>query len=366
MIVLAFMYMLPMFGVGRSLFDNELSGSGTSDYSVRMQNAAKSFIITYVILSFINFVLLLACGLHPLQGFCLMCTTISTGGLMTTNDSLVSMSSAVQIVTIVFMFLGGTNFYLHYRAICKREKKVYRGNSEFKAIALWFLAISLVVYALLTLEGHRYEWMSLEDHARMFKNALFTTISLGTTTGLYVEDFTTYPQQCQVLLMIVALIGASTGSTSGGIKLGRIRIISEFMKNGFGKVVHPNAVYAVRVDGKSLDDSTITSAITVFMMFVITMTFSSVLFMIIGYDMVDSFGLSISSVSNGGMGFGNFGPTGNFANMDDWTKIILIALMWIGRLEIITALVLFTPGFWKELLSERRFKRRAHSESKKT
>ena len=365
MIVLAFMYMLPMFGVGRSLFDNELSGSGTSDYSVRMQNAAKSFIITYVILSFINFVLLLACGLHPLQGFCLMSTTISTGGLMTTNDSLVSMSSAVQIVTIVFMFLGGTNFYLHYRAICKREKKVYRGNSEFKAIAVWFLAISLVVYALLTLEGNRYEWMSLDDHARMFKNALFTTISLGTTTGLYVEDFTTYPQQCQVLLMIVALIGASSGSTSGGIKLGRIRIISEFMKNGFGKVVHPNAVYAVRVDGKSLDDSTITSAITVFMMFVITMTFSSVLFMIIGYNMVDSFGLSISSVSNGGMGFGNFGPTGNYANMDDWTKIILIALMWIGRLEIITALVLFTPGFWKELLSERRFKRRAHTESRK-
>lgn len=113
MIVLAFMYMLPMFGIGRSLFDNELSGSGSSDYSVRMQNAAKSFIITYVILSFINFVLLLACGLHPLQAFCLMCTTISTGGLMTTNDSLVSMSSAVQIVTIVFMFLGGTNFYLH-------------------------------------------------------------------------------------------------------------------------------------------------------------------------------------------------------------------------------------------------------------
>lgn len=365
MIVLAFMYMLPTYGVGRNLFDNELSGSGSSDYSVRMQNAAKSFIMTYVILSLINFVLLVACGLHPLQGFCLMCTTISTGGLMTTDDSLVSMSKAVQIVTILFMFLGGTNFYLHYRAICKRERKVYRGNSEFRTIVFWFLAISLIVYALISLNDQHYQSMSLQDHAETFKNALFTTVSLGTTTGLYVEDFTTYPYQCQVLLLIVALIGASSGSTSGGIKFGRIRIIYEFMKNGFGKMVHPNAVYAVKIDGKSLDDSAITSAITVFMMFVITMTVSSVLFMIIGYDMVDSFGLSISSVSNGGMGFGNFGPTGKYSDLSEWTKIILIVLMWIGRLEIITALVLFTPEFWKELLSERRFSKRAHSRRRK-
>ncbi len=365
MIVLAFMYMLPMFGVGRSLFDNELSGSGSSEYSVRMQNAAKSFIITYLVLSMINFVLLLVCGLHPMQAFCLMSTTISTGGLMTTDDSLMSMSSAVHIVTILFMFLGGTNFYLHYRAICKRERKVYRGNSEFRTITLWFLAISLIIYALLTLEGNHYLSMSLGDHAETFKNALFTTVSLGTTTGLYVEDFTRYPYQCQVLLLIVALIGASSGSTSGGIKFGRVRIIYEFMKNGFGKVINPNAVYDVKVDGKSLDDSTITSAITVFMMFVITMTVSSVLFMIIGYDMVDSFGLSISSVSNGGMGFGNFGPTGKYSDMNDWTKIILIVLMWIGRLEIVTALVLFTPGFWKELMSERRFRKRAQSKSGK-
>ncbi len=365
MIVLAFMYMLPMFGIGRSLFDNELSGSGSSDYSVRMQNAAKSFIIIYAILSLINFVLLLICGLHPLQAFCLMSTTISTGGLMTTDDSLVSMSNAVQLVTITFMFLGGTNFYLHYRAIFRREKKVYRSNSEFRTIALWFLAISVIIYALLTLEGQHYLTMSLEDHARTFKNALFTTVSLGTTTGLYVEDFTTYPYQCQVLLLIVALIGASSGSTSGGIKFGRVRIIYEFLKNGFGKVVHPNAVYAVKIDGKSLDDSSVISAMTVFMMFVITMTVSSVLFMIIGYDMVDSFALSISSVSNGGMGFGNFGPTGNYADMSDWTKIVLIVLMWIGRLEIVTALVMLTPGFWKELLSDRRLRKRAHSRSRK-
>ncbi len=355
MVVLVFMYMLPMFGIGRSVFYNELSGSGSSDYSVRMQNAAKSFIFSYGALSLINFVLLVACGLDPLQGFCLMCSTISTGGMMTTDDSLVSMSAAVQIVTIVFMFMGGTNFYLHYRALYKREKGVYRRNSEFRTMALWFISISVIIYVLVSFAGHQFETMSLEDHLRTFKNALFTTVSLGTTTGLYVEDFTCYPFQCVALLMMVAMIGASSGSTSGGIKFGRIRIIYEFMKNGFGKIVHPHAVYDVKIDGKSIDDGTVMSALTIFMMFVITLGISSVVFMIIGYNMVDSFGLAISSVANGGMGFGNFGPTGNFAGLSDATKVILTVLMWVGRLEIMTALVLFSPGFWKELLSERRF-----------
>ncbi len=355
MVVLIFMYMMPMFGIGRSVFYNELSGSGSSDYSVKMQNAAKSFIFSYGILSLVNFVLLLICGLDPLDGFSLMCATISTGGLMTTDDSMVSMSDAVQIVTILFMFLGGTNFYLHYRALYKREKGVYRKSSEFRTMVLWFISISVIIYVLVSFANHQFEGMSIQDHLAAFKNALFTTVSLGTTTGLYVEDFTTYPFQCVALLMMVALIGASSGSTSGGIKFGRIRIIYEFMKNGFAKIVHPNGVYDVKIDGKSLDDGTVMSALTIFMMFAITLAISSVVFMIIGYNMVDSFGLSISSVANGGMGFGNFGPTGNFADMSDATKLILTALMWMGRLEIMTALVLFTPGFWKELLNERRF-----------
>lgn len=357
MVVILFMYMLPTFGIGRSIFYNELSGSGSSNYSVRMKNAAKSFIFSYGILSLINYILLMICGMDPLDGLCLMCTTISTGGLMSKSDSVMSFSDSVQIVTIIFMFLGGTNFYLHYRAIYKHEKKVYRSNSEFRTMAMWFLTISIIIYLLVSLDRYDLSSMSLGDHLRTFKNALFTTVSLGTTTGLYVEDFTLYPSQCMALLMIVALIGASSGSTSGGIKFSRLRIIFEFIKNGFGKMVHPDAVYDVKMDGSSVSEENVISALTVFMMFVLTMVVSSVIFMIYGFDMVDSFGLSISSVANGGMGFGNFGPTGNFAGLSDPMKIILIALMWIGRLEIITALVLFTPGFWKELLSNRRSRR---------
>ena len=294
-----------------------------------------------------------------------MCTTISTGGLMCTNDSMMSYSDAIQLITILFMFLGATNFYLHYRAIHRKERGVYRKNSEFRTMLWWFLGISVIVY-LFVVTGSDTPIQGLEGHYAAFKNALFTTVSLGTTTGLYVDDFTLYPEQCTLLLMIVALIGGCSGSTSGGIKFSRLRIIYEFLKNNFGKVVHPNAVYDVKMDGASVDNSTVQSTLTIFLLFVVSIIVGTILILMIGItqptvngaeiDIIDSVGLAISSISNGGMGFGNFGPTGNFAELQDSLKIVLMIMMWVGRLEIVTALVLFTPGFWKDLMANRKYR----------
>ena len=365
MIIIVFLYMLPLFGIGRNVFTNELSGSGSSNYSMKMRNAAKSFIYSYLLLSLINLVLLLVFGMDPLEAFCLMCTTISTGGLMCTNDSMMSYSDAIQLITILFMFLGATNFYLHYRAIHRKERGVYRKNSEFRTMLWWFLGISVIVY-LFVVTGSDTPIHGLEGHYEAFKNALFTTVSLGTTTGLYVDDFTLYPEQCTLLLMIVALIGGCSGSTSGGIKFSRLRIIYEFLKNNFGKVVHPNAVYDVKMDGASVDNSTVQSTLTIFLLFVVSIIVGTILILMIGItqptvngaeiDIIDSVGLAITSISNGGMGFGNFGPTGNFAELQDSLKIVLMIMMWVGRLEIVTALVLVTPGFWKDLMANRKYR----------
>ena len=365
MIIIVFLYMLPLFGIGRNVFTNELSGSGSSNYSMKMRNAAKSFIYSYLLLSLINLVLLLVFGMDPLEAFCLMCATISTGGLMCTNDSMMSYSDAIQLITILFMFLGATNFYLHYRAIHRKERGVYRKNSEFRTMLWWFLGISVIVY-LFVVTGSDTPIQGLEGHYEAFKNALFTTVSLGTTTGLYNDDFTLYPEQCTLLLMIVALIGGCSGSTSGGIKFSRLRIIYEFLKNNFGKVVHPNAVYDVKMDGASVDNSTVQSTLTIFLLFVVSVIVGTTLIIMIGItqptvngaeiDIIDSVGLAITSISNGGMGFGNFGPTGNFAELQDSLKIVLMIMMWVGRLEIVTALVLFTPGFWKDLMANRKYR----------
>ncbi|MDO5861290.1 MAG: potassium transporter TrkG, partial [Thermoplasmata archaeon] len=292
-VVIIFLYFLPMVGFGRSLFQNELAGSDNSNFTQRTSKAAKSFIFIYMFLSLINLVLLLLLQVHPIEALCLMFTTISTGGLMMFSSSMAVYSDPVQWVTILFMFLGGTNFYLHYRTIYLREKKVYRRNSEFRMMIVWFLAISVILFLFMTetsvSNGEETTWSSVYT---TFKNVIFTTVSLGTTTGFYIEDFTLWPSQCMILLMLVAVIGASTSSTSGGIKFSRIRIIYEYIKNGFRGIVHKNAVYAVKMDGRTVDDSMIQSTLVVFMMYMITLTIAAVIFMIYGYNIVDSFGLS--------------------------------------------------------------------------
>ncbi len=139
-----------------------------------------------------------------------MCTTVSIGDLVCINDNMMSYSDVIQLITILFMFLVATNFYLHYKAIHRRERGVYRKNSEFKTMLMWFLDISVIVYILMVGDGQTTV-EGLEGHYEAFKNALFTTVSIGTITVLYVNDFTLYPKQCIFLLMVVALTAAAPG-----------------------------------------------------------------------------------------------------------------------------------------------------------
>ena len=357
-VVLIFLYFLPMVGYGRGLFANELAGYGSSEFTQRTSKAAKSFILVYLFLSLINFLLLVLAGVQLIEALCLTFTTISTGGLTIINSNMIGYSDIVQWITVLFMFLGGTNFYLHFRAIYLRERHVYRRNSEFRMMVVWFIAISTVIFLFkISAQVKAGNGLDVGNLYDSFKNVLFTTVSLGTTTGYYTEDFTTWPSQCMLILMTVALIGTSSSSTSGGIKFSRLRIIFEFVKNGFRGIMHANAVYSVKMDGKSVDDSVVRSALVVFVMYMATLMIGAVIVMFYGYDMVDSFGLSISVISNGGMGFGNFGPTGNFTDLESSLKAILTILMWIGRLEIVTALILFTPGFWKDVWLNSRARR---------
>lgn len=347
-IVVIFLYFLPSIGFGRGIFRNELSGSGSSSYTGRVTDAARSFILMYSALSFINFLLLILAGLEPFQSLCLALTTISTGGLMVVNSNMMGYSDAVQWITVVFMFLGGANFYLHYRAVVLREKHVYRKNSEFNAMILWFCAIAVTI--ILFTKGSEILTGSVDGSVYdSVKNTVFTVVSLGTTSGFYVEDFTLWPSQCTLLLMLVAIIGASSGSTSGGLKFSRLLIIYQYIKNGIRKILNPNAVYAVKIDRQSLDDDTVQSALVVSITYLLTTGIGAVALMILGFDMVDGFGLSIAAVSNGGTGFGGYGPFGDLSYLSSTVQVVLMILMWIGRMEIITALILFTPGFWKEL-----------------
>lgn len=346
-IVLIFLYFMPMMGYRKGLLENELSGSGSSQFTEKVTTASKMFIIIYLVLSIINFLLLFLLGVGTLEAMCLMFTTLSTGGFTITTGGMSSYSDAIQWVTIVFMFLGGTNFYLHYRWLYLKQRHVYRHNSEFRMMTIWFILVSVIILGFRLVDlGKGHDPGTIYDE---FKTTIFTTISLGTTTGYYLEDYTLWPSQCTMLLMLVAMAGASSSSTSGGIKFARVKIAMEYVKNGLKGILHPYAVYSVKIDRKSVDDSVVQTATLVFMMYGLTMIAGALIFAICGYDLDDSFGLSIAALSNGGVGFGEFGPLGDYSALNNWVKLTVMLLMWIGRLEILTAVILLTPGFWKEL-----------------
>ena len=303
----------------------------------------------YVMLSILNFVLLLIAQASFRDSLCLALTTISTGGLFVSNNSLMDMNVGIQLITMIFMFIGGVNFYLHFKAIYGKNPKAYAENKEFRLLVLWFLVVSLILFVLYVYPKIDTMGWAIALYLEEYKNALFTVISFGTTTGSSVVDYTQYSEISMFILMLVMLIGASGGSTAGGIKFGRIRIIIRFFSNTLKNVLHPNAVYTIKMDGENVDESRVLSAVSITLLYLITTFVALLILLSQGLSWVDSLGLAIGSISNTGVGFGDFGPGGTFTVLSEPVKIFLMFLMWIGRLEISLALVFFTPTFWKDV-----------------
>ncbi len=362
-VILVFMYVLPMVGIGRSLFINELAGSGSSDYTIKMEKAAVSFIAVYALFTLANYVIIVVLGVDMIDALCLTFATISTGGFLNNTDSMQSYSFYVQLVTTVFMFLGGVNFYLHYNAIRRGQRGVYMSNSEFKFNVEWFAIAIALIFIMIIMNSDISGW-TVDDILQNIWNSIFSVISMGTSAGMSNTDLSLFPAECMTILLMIAFIGASSGSTSGGIKIGRLNVIYQFMKVTVSKTLHPSAVKDVRVDGQILSHTAVLSAFSILMLFIITLIVGSIVIMMCGYHIVDAVNISIAMVGNLGTTFLNFGDNGSFSDVSDITKIVMMLLMWIGRLEILTALVFISPSFWKETIrNQKRLHRWKHRDA---
>ena len=352
-VILVFMYVLPMVGIGRSLFINELAGSSSSDYTIKMEKAAISFIMVYALFTLANYVIIVILGVGMVDALCLTFATISTGGFLNNTSSMADYSFAVQLVTTVFMFLGGVNFYLHYNAIRRNQKGIYRTNSEFRFNVEWFAICIALIFAMFVLNSNIDEW-SVDSILDQIWNSVFSVVSMGTSTGMSINNLSLFPAECMTILLMVGFIGASSGSTSGGIKIGRLNVIYQFMKVTVSKTLHPSAVKDVRVDGQVLSHSAVLSAFSILMLFIITLIVGSIAIMMCGYHIVDAVNIAIAMISNLGTTFLDFGTNGSFCDVNEPAKIVMMMLMWIGRLEILTAIVFISPTFWKETVRNHR------------
>lgn len=341
-IVVLSLAILPLISEGNmSLFSAESTGPTKDKIHAKISYTAKVFWATYIGLTFLNGLSLWLGGMGLFDSTCHALTTLSTGGFSTKSAGLGFWnSSLIEYITIIFMFLGGTNFTLFFFLFKGQFKKIF-SNEEFKYYVITVLFFSALICSSLILNKIEY------SYSEAIKDSLFYVTSMITTTGQITVDFMKWPPFVFTLLWIVMLLGASSGSTSGGIKITRIVLLLKNSFYEFKRLIHPNAVIPVRYNGQLVQIQTINNVLAFVVVYMIIVLISTVLFTATGLSFEDAFGASASALGNVGPSIGAIG-TGNFSHFTAPAKWLMSFLMLVGRLELFTVLIVLTPSFWKK------------------
>jgi trk system potassium uptake protein TrkH len=318
----------------------ELSGQSTDKIQPRMIDAVKRLFAIYAILTFAEAVMLFAGGMPLFDSVCHSFSTLSTGGFSTSNTGVSAFSTPyIKIVLTIFMFIAGTNMALVYFTIKGNLGKI-SGNSEFifySALCLVFTLISS--FFLFHANGFRPGKALLEG--------TFQVISLITTTGFYTLDYDKWGFALTIIIFILMLTGAMAGSTSGGIKGVRLLLITKNSRQEMKRLIHPNAFIPVRLDKHVVPNTTILYLLIFIILYFISLCIGAFVISLMDYDMITSFSTSASMLANIGPGLGTFGPFSNYSSLPAEGKLFLSFLMLLGRLELITLLLLLTRSFYR-------------------
>lgn len=332
---------LPILGIGgMQLFVAEAPGIGPEKLKPRIKDTAKRLWLIYLGLTTLEMVLLMFGGMSFFDAINHSLTTMATGGFSTKQDSIAFFDSAyIQYVIVFFMFAAGTNFTIIYFGIKGKFKKLWQ-NEEFRVYLLIAGLLSICVGVTIHLIGGT----SIEQ---AFREGLFQTVSILTTTGYVSADYTQWMPFLTMLFFSLMFIGASSGSTAGGVKIVRHIIL---FKNSFLEMkrqLHPSAVIPVRLNHKAINRDITFQVLAFMMIYFLIFAVGSIAIALTGVDVMTAIGAAATSLANIGPGLGSVGPVNNFAHMPDASKWVSSILMLLGRLELFTVLMLFTPYFWK-------------------
>ncbi len=348
-IILVFITIFPMLGVAsRSLARKEFAGMDVQNFSRRIQEESMKFHYIFFGLSAAMVLLLLLTGIGVYDSFTVMFSTLSTGGFSPHTESIAFYGNVmVEWIVIIFMFLAGTNFYLHFQALRNRDRKAYWRNGEFRSYFI-ILALASAVGALF-LWGNPYT-----DAFEVVTDSTFQMISVMTSTGFATTDFALWRVEVVFILLLLMGIGGCTASTAGGLKVARLVLLRKFISTTLHKTVHPRAMFSIKLDGRTLNEGAITSVMAIVVCYIGTSLLSAAALVFMGIQPDMAVSAAVSAVSNCGPALGELGPLGTYGGLPDMAKVVLTFTMWAGRLEFLTVFSLLTPVFWRELLRYRR------------
>lgn len=293
----------------------------------------------YLGLTISEILFLVAGDMDMFESVCHTFGTVATGGFSVRNDSLASYSAYSQYVVMIFMFLAGISQVVYYYFFKRNFIKV-RNNEELRFYFFLVLVAGVIASSILIVN-------TPGSFERAIRDGFFHVISVITTTGFATADYLFWPGPSTLLIFLLLFTGASTGSTTGGIKVARHLVVIKSIRSAFTRLVHPSVLSNIRINGKIVSGETSISIISFVMIFLFIFLIGTVLIVITGSDVITAASAVAASLGNVGPGLGTAGPMNNFAHFPGIAKTIFSLLMIIGRIEIIAVLTLFTRSFWR-------------------
>ena len=334
---------LPMLGVGgMSLYRAEAPGLSKDKITPRIAETAKLLWLLYLVLTLIDMGLLYLGGMSLFDSVCHAMTTIATGGFSTHDRSFGHIDSAyIHAVTTIGMLLGGTSFAILHRALT--QGIAWSEHPELRLyLGIFALATFLIAIDLRIAMPDRFT-----NASESLEHAAFQAASILTSTGYSSDDFARWPPLSQTILFTLFFVGGMAGSTAGGVKVIRVLLMGRFAFSQFFRLVHPHGYSAMKLGTRTVDDAVLQSVASFMGMWILLLLAGTILLAMQGSETFTSLNAAAVSLGNIGPGLGGIGPSHTWETFTPAAKLTLAALMVLGRLEIYTALVILTPGFWR-------------------
>lgn len=341
-IVVLTVAILPLLGIGGlQLIKAEAPGPSVDKITPRIAETAKYLWYIYIGFTIVETILLLFGGMDLFDAVTHSFGTVATGGYSTKNASVTAFNSAyIDAVITIFMVLAGVNFTLHYRLMTGNGIQLFK-NTELKAYLLIFFGATIIITGDLA-------YNSYDTIAESLRFASFQAASILTTTGFASADYENWPYLSQSILFALMFVGGCSGSTGGGIKVIRIVTLLKQGLNEMKYLTHPRGIFTMKISGVPVKKDIVYAISGFFFLYVTLVLVVTFVVSTANQDILTSFTTALATVGNIGPGFGNIGPTDNYAFYPDYIKWVLSFAMLAGRLEIYTFLVIFTPHFWKK------------------
>ncbi|HEX6215102.1 MAG TPA: TrkH family potassium uptake protein, partial [Vicinamibacterales bacterium] len=339
-VIALFVAILPRLAIGgREIFFAEASGPDDEKVAPQIRRTAALLWRLYAVLTLLQIVALVMTGMPLFDSICNTFGTIGAAGFSPHPQSIAGYRNpAAEWVIIVFMFLAGANFAIQYRAITKRDFAIVSEDEEFRAYS-GVIVVATVVVAIAIWDA--------SDGTGSIRTALFQVLSILTTTGFATVDFALWNDQAKAVLLGLMFIGACAGSASGGPKVVRHVLLAKYTLQELRRTLHPRAVLPVKLGGRVVPPAIMQGVVVFFLFYMLTFALCAGVVILLGADLVTGISAAAAAISNVGPGFGLVGPMANFADLHPVSRIALTLAMWIGRLEVITVLVIFRAEAWR-------------------